>query len=944
METKRVCPSCQKTLPPNVPLGLCPECLIKSGFNTGTEPGNPGKESGFVPPPVEEIRKLFPQLEIIELVGQGGMGAVYKARQPTLDRFVALKILPPDSAKDAGFAERFNREARALARLNHPHIVAVHDFGQAGGQPYLVMEFVDGLNLRQVEQAGRLPPEQALEIVPQICEALQFAHNEGVVHRDIKPENILLDKKGRLKITDFGIAKIVGVPAGKISLTGAKDFIGTLHYMAPEQVEKPATVDHRADIYSLGVVFYEMLTGELPLGKFQPPSKKVQVDVRLDEVVLHALEKEPERRYQHASEVKTDVETITNGLTQAAPSLVSQEQLTKLSKGSSAATVRVVNKIAWSIFGLLMLIGAVVDFNHDRFSELARLSLIAATILSLAVAVTVFAIYLINYRFRIGRGGREEVPSPKSEINAGCPLTPVTTTQTPVNVENVRRQLNAPAIGLVVTGILNWLAIPYTFLVTTGVVSQIENRGSYMILVPLSAFVLSSVMIVAGLKMKRLEAYGLAVAGSVLAILVTPGNVIGLPLGIWALVVLSHREVREAFGKGGSFLLESGAAAPPVPRPDRFWQRFAVAIVLVLLALLMIPVGAIVLSIALPALNRAKVKMQSKSEPAQLSLLFGPVIERIVNDLDENRGDEALNFRTGQLLSLPADFEQRREAWLNDNGVDLLVDFARDRWALVSRGMQFRDLANEQWKRTDALGGVWPESEVLEKRESRGGTFYLLSTNSQPPLTFGFQTSRGDLGMLRIVGLLDNPRGMKLRYKLATLSGGGGGLSLDNRGGSDAATLTQEGWQLWQGGRPADAIPKFEAAVKLDPTNTAAWNGLGWASFNSGKTPEAEKAFQKVIELEADHPATLNGLGQVYLTQKKYTEAESYLLKAAPKAPASWYGLARLYLLQGKFEQAEKWAQNIVDSGQADESTRAMLQAARDKKLSDGLRLMIEPQ
>jgi len=311
METQPICPSCHKTLPPGAPLGLCPECLIKSGFKTGTDPATAAAEKPrFVPPPVEEIRRLFPQLEIISLIGQGGMGAVYKARQPALDRFVALKILPPGAVGDAGFAERFNREARALARLNHPQIVAVHDFGHAGDQPYLVMEFVDGANLRQVEQAGRLTPEQALQIVPQICEALQFAHNEGVVHRDIKPENILLDKKGRVKITDFGIAKILGVTSGKVSLTGAKDVVGTPHYMAPEQVEHPQTVDHRADIYSLGVVFYEMLTGELPLGKFAPPSKKVHVDVRLDEVVLRTLEKEPELRYQQASEVKTQVETI----------------------------------------------------------------------------------------------------------------------------------------------------------------------------------------------------------------------------------------------------------------------------------------------------------------------------------------------------------------------------------------------------------------------------------------------------------------------------------------------------------------------------------------------------------------------------------------------------------------------------------------------------------
>jgi serine/threonine protein kinase len=137
-------------------------------------------------------------------------------------------------------------------------------------------------------------------IVPQICEALQFAHDEGIVHRDIKPENILLDKKGRVKIADFGIAKILGREQD-VAITETGGAIGTPHYMAPEQMEKPTTVDHRADIFSLGVVFYEMLTGELPLGKFAPPSCKVEVDVRLDDVVLRALEKDPERRYQHAS-------------------------------------------------------------------------------------------------------------------------------------------------------------------------------------------------------------------------------------------------------------------------------------------------------------------------------------------------------------------------------------------------------------------------------------------------------------------------------------------------------------------------------------------------------------------------------------------------------------------------------------------------------------------
>jgi predicted Ser/Thr protein kinase len=308
MENK--CPQCGAPLPSGVLAGLCPACLFKQGAAADT--AVPPETAAFQPPAVEEVAKLFPQLEIIAFIGKGGMGAVYKARQPGLDRIVALKILPPQTAAGPGFIERFNREARALAKLSHPNIVAVHEFGQVNGLPYFIMEFVDGLNLRELERAGKLSAREALQIVPQICEALQFAHDEGIVHRDIKPENILLDKKGRVKIADFGIAKILsGRPDVAITETGGA--IGTPHYMAPEQMEKPTSVDHRADIFSLGVVFYEMLTGELPLGKFAPPStRKVEVDVRLDDVVLRALEKDPELRYQHASQVKTAVDTIAS--------------------------------------------------------------------------------------------------------------------------------------------------------------------------------------------------------------------------------------------------------------------------------------------------------------------------------------------------------------------------------------------------------------------------------------------------------------------------------------------------------------------------------------------------------------------------------------------------------------------------------------------------------
>jgi serine/threonine protein kinase len=264
----------------------------------------------------------FPQLEILELIGQGGMGFIFKARQPKLDRLVALKILPQSLAADPAFAERFTREGRMLARLNHPNIVTIHDFGQANGFFFLVMEFVDGVNLRQAMQLGRFTPAQALAVVPKVCEALQFAHNEGILHRDIKPENILLDAKGRVKIADFGIAKLVegrdsdrgqsgtAGPALAANLTETGKTLGTPQYMAPEQLDHPQDVDQRADIYSLGVVFYEMLTGELPIGRFAPPSEKSAVDARVDQVVLRALEKERERRTQTAGEVKTQVEAI----------------------------------------------------------------------------------------------------------------------------------------------------------------------------------------------------------------------------------------------------------------------------------------------------------------------------------------------------------------------------------------------------------------------------------------------------------------------------------------------------------------------------------------------------------------------------------------------------------------------------------------------------------
>jgi len=302
MTTLENCPRCGGPIVAEALAGLCPRCLaglIATGLDELPDSTQP------LPPAPEIIAPHFPQLDILDCLGAGGMGVVYRALQKNLKRTVALKILYPQKAKQPGFAERFCQEAQALARLNHPNIVTVYDFGQTDEHFYLLMEYVDGVSLRQILQTEELPNELAMSIVPTLCDALQYAHERGIVHRDIKPENLLLDCDGRIKIADFGISRILDIAESDGQV------VGTPPYMAPEQRDCPSGVDSRADVYALGVVLYELLTHEFPRTDLPLATGLQSVGQRMSEVVLHALARSPEDRFADATEFKTAFLAVT---------------------------------------------------------------------------------------------------------------------------------------------------------------------------------------------------------------------------------------------------------------------------------------------------------------------------------------------------------------------------------------------------------------------------------------------------------------------------------------------------------------------------------------------------------------------------------------------------------------------------------------------------------
>ncbi|NVI98935.1 serine/threonine protein kinase [Myxococcus sp. AM009] len=292
--------------------------LVRSSAKTGSGSArsdlNGHEDSTFVGGGKVDL----PGFELLEMLGRGGMGEVWLARQQSLGRTVAVKLLPPRLAKDPEFVTRFEKEATALAALNHPHIIQIIDRGVAGEHYYFVMEYVEGRSLREAMSAG-LTPEKGIKLLLAVARAIECAHDKGIIHRDLKPENILLDGRGHVKVADFGLAGI-RAPDSRLQLTATSVAMGTLNYMAPEQRRDAKNVDGRADLFSLGVILYEVLTGELPLGRFKLPSARVPgLDSRVDPVVDRLLEQDPAARYQKAGELCAALEAMT--ATSSAPGI-----------------------------------------------------------------------------------------------------------------------------------------------------------------------------------------------------------------------------------------------------------------------------------------------------------------------------------------------------------------------------------------------------------------------------------------------------------------------------------------------------------------------------------------------------------------------------------------------------------------------------------------------
>ena len=759
------CPDCGTALPADSPQALCPACLMKQALASRTIIDG-GDSTPAVPPLTpEELAEKFPGFEILECLGRGGMGVVYKARQKSLGRLVAIKILPPERVGEARFADRFAIEAATLAKLSHPNIVTVHDFGEIGGLFYIVMEYVDGVNLRDLLREGKLEPKQALAIVPPICDALQYAHDKGIVHRDIKPENLLLDRDGRIKIADFGIASLMGA-AGEIA--------GTPPYMAPEQ--NGANIDHRADIYALGVVLYEMLTGQRPEKELIAPSRKVQIDVRLDEMVLRALEREPERRYQTASEFRTIVQTMA-----AVPAKVETTSRHLLKSGESLYATPEFLASVWGAMKLHEGMGTLLLFS-DRLEFQAGL---ARRIIPLA---DIRRLDLVKYPFLQSPAGLRSIRVEFEDqgSNASLVFTPANGYFSFVGTTNRR--------------VFEWIDALRDAIATS---TRVEPAGSAPA-IPCQEFSSEGRFVSAFVMLASFAALfgvltALSVSGSWRNLLPAA---IPFIFGISFVLALAWRQRRQG-------LREHPLAEQPPDSGGRLpgTVGFTVIVVVLLLVLtgtgnamgMMIGAGLALLIgligfakggfrmgllVALASLGVAGTmvmliyRKQAAPPMRNETAAFGPVIEVTLSG--PTAGSRCvLDFETGNLLDPPAEVvpvlnnyvSQLPPAalrWLRDSGADAVL--APDGSVRLIEGVVFnptregRALAWDDFTPGQVIGAVAAMSDEQRRASGNQPAFHLVTLRQ--PAAVAFTTRERSCGVLQILAASEQPHGLRIRYKL----------------------------------------------------------------------------------------------------------------------------------------------------------------------------------
>lgn len=300
------CPRCGKPQPEKMLVGgLCAQCVARSvqvDFLASTDAEIEDKEP---------LSLNVQGYEVIELIGGGGMGEVYRAVMVARAREVAMKVVAGRLTRDPETTARFEAEVAALSQLDHSNVVRVLDHGEMpNGRHFLVMEYVDGCDLRRLLRAQRLEPERAIDIFLKVCAGVQHAHERGLVHRDIKPANILIGLDGTVKVADFGLAKALVEESFAYGFTQTRDTFGTPYYVAPEVTQKAQSADARTDVYALGVLLYELLTGAVPMGQFTPLSKRTGLDKRLDAIVAAALADNPADRTANVAEMAEAVRNV----------------------------------------------------------------------------------------------------------------------------------------------------------------------------------------------------------------------------------------------------------------------------------------------------------------------------------------------------------------------------------------------------------------------------------------------------------------------------------------------------------------------------------------------------------------------------------------------------------------------------------------------------------